>query len=284
MLLAMDLGLAQSTVLITGASGGIGRALARTFAEEGAGLVLTGHSRIGELTAWAADEFGDRALCVAADVRDPDAVDAAFAAGVRRFGRIDAAVANAGVWPVEDRALHQLDAARLADTVAVNLLGAAHTARAFMASLARTGAVPGRGAAMVCIGSTAGRFGERDHADYALAKAGLVGLVQSLKNELPRIDPLARINLVEPGWTVTEMAREALEDDVAVGRTLTTMALRRLGRADDVARACAVLCSPLAAAHLTGQTVTVAGGMEGRVLWDVDEADVEAVRRQARGD
>ncbi|WP_419191697.1 SDR family NAD(P)-dependent oxidoreductase [Engelhardtia mirabilis] len=279
----MDLGLAESTVLITGASGGIGRALARTFAAEGVRLVLTGHDRIAELTTWAAEEFGERALCVAADVREAEQVDAAFEAGAARFGRVDAAIANAGVWPIEDLPLHRIDGARLAQTIAINLLGAVHTARAFMQTLERLGPVAGRGAAMVCIGSTAGRFGERGHADYALAKAGLVGLVQSLKNELPRIDPLARINLVEPGWTVTEMARAALEDDGAVGRTLTTMALRRLGRADDVARVCACLCSPSASAHVTGQTITVAGGMEGRVLWDRSEIDVDAVRRSARG-
>ncbi|MHC4893801.1 MAG: SDR family oxidoreductase [Planctomycetota bacterium] len=78
------------------------------------------------------------------------------------------------------------------------------------------------------------------------------------------------------------MAREALEDDAAVQRALETMALRRLGRAEDVARAAAFLCSPLAAAHLTGQTLTVAGGMEGRRLWDGSGIDVEAVRQAAR--
>lgn len=270
--------------MITGASGGIGRALARTFFAEGAQLVLTGNRRLAELEGWAAAEFGDRALCRGADVRDADAVQRAFDDGVERFGRVDCTVANAGVWPSEDRPLQRLDPGRLADTVAVNLLGAAHTVRAFGAALERTGPIDGRGAAAVCIGSTAGRFGERDHADYAMAKAGLVGLVQSVKNELPRVDPLARINLVEPGWTVTEMARAALEDDGAVGRALSTMALRRLGRADDVARVCAMLCSPIAGAHLTGQTITVAGGMEGRALWTAEEIDVETVRRQARAD
>jgi 3-oxoacyl-[acyl-carrier protein] reductase len=279
----MDLGLSERVVWITGASGGIGRALARTFAAEGARLVLTGHRRAEELAAWAAEEFGERAVTAAVDVRDPAACEAAVALGRERFGRVDAAVANAGVWPTPDRPLHELEPERLAHTVAVNLLGAAHTARAWMGGLAADGPHPdGGGAALVCIGSTAGRFGERHHADYAAAKAGLVGLVQSLKNELPLIDPAARANLIEPGWTVTEMARAALEDDGAVRRALETMALRRLGRADDVARAAAFLCSPTAAAHLSGQTLTVAGGMEGRRLWDGATIDPDAVRAAAR--
>ncbi|MHC4264241.1 MAG: SDR family NAD(P)-dependent oxidoreductase, partial [Planctomycetota bacterium] len=264
----MDLGLEESTVLITGASGGIGRALARVFAEEGANLVLTGNSRFDELEDWARTSFGDRAVCASVDVRDPAACERAVDLGRERFGRVDHAVANAGVWPKPDRPLHELEPDRFADTVAVNLLGAAYTARAWMGGLAKEACseVSEDGRACVLIGSTAGHFGERFHSDYAAAKAGLVGLMHSLKNELPLLHPGGRVNLIEPGWTVTEMAREALEDDAAVQRALETMALRRLGRAEDVARAAAFLCSPLAAAHLTGQMLTMAGGMEGRRL------------------
>ncbi|MEO0652184.1 MAG: SDR family NAD(P)-dependent oxidoreductase, partial [Planctomycetota bacterium] len=265
----MDLGLDGRTVWITGASGGIGRALARAFHAEGANLLLTAHSRLAELERLAAEEFGDRAECLALDVRDPQACQAVVERGRARFGHVDCAVANAGVWPIPDRPLHELDPERFEATVAVNLIGKANTARAWMRGLADGGPRPdGGGGALVLIGSTAGRFGERFHSDYAAAKAGLVGLVQSLKNELPLVDPAARVNLVEPGWTVTEMVREAIEDDAAVRRALETMALRRLGRADDVARAAVFLCSPTAAAHVTGQVLTVAGGMEGRRLWD----------------
>ena len=279
----MELGLDGRTVLITGASGGIGRALARAFHAEGANLVLTAHSRLPELERLASEAFGERAVCVRVDVRDPQACAEAVERGRERFGRVDCAVANAGRWPAPDRALHELEPARFEDTVAVNLIGKAHTARAWMGGLAETGPHPdGGGAALVLIGSTAGRYGERFHSDYAAAKAGLVGLMRSLKNELPLLDPAARVNLIEPGWTVTEMAREALEDDRAVQRALETMALRRLGRADDVARAAVFLCSPRAAAHLTGQTLTVAGGMEGRRLWDGETIDAEAVRAAAR--
>ena len=104
----MDLGLADRTVLITGASGGIGRALARTFAAEGARLVLHGHSAFADMELWIAEqEWSDRALAVSADVTDPTEVDAMFAKGRERFGRIDVCVANAGVWPPDDERLHE---------------------------------------------------------------------------------------------------------------------------------------------------------------------------------
>jgi 3-oxoacyl-[acyl-carrier protein] reductase len=163
--------------------------------------------------------------------------------------------------------------------VAVNLLGAAWTARAWMASLARHGPrADGRGAAWVAVGSTAGRFGEAGHADYAMAKAGLRGLMLSLKNEVVRLDPYARANLVSPGWTVTEMARPALDEPGAVAGVLRTMPLRQLARPEDVARVVATLLSPAASRHVSGEDITVAGGMEGRVQWAVEDVDVPAVR------
>lgn len=276
----MDMQLSDKTALITGASGGIGRAMAQLFGEEGCGLVLTGHGRQAELEAWLADQpFAGRALAVQADVTDPAAMEAACAAGAERFGRLDVCLANAGVWPVEDVPLAAMDPGRLRRTVEVNLLGAAHTARAFLASLAASGPRDdGHGAVLLFTGSTAGRFGERHHADYALAKAGLVGLVQTLKNEIVLDDPYGRVNLVEPGWTVTHMARPALDQPGVIAKVTSTMALRQLARARDIAATCLALASPALSRHVTGQVITVAGGMEGRRLWEPDQIDEAAVR------
>src|SRR6266571_7066854 len=105
----MDLALAQRTVLVTGASGGIGRALALAFAAEGANLVLHANSRPGELDAFVAEHgLAGRAVSVRADVARAAEIDAACAAGVARFGRLDAAVVNAGVFPPEDVPLHAM--------------------------------------------------------------------------------------------------------------------------------------------------------------------------------
>ncbi len=246
-------------VLITGASGGIGRALAEVFAETGARLILAAHRNRRALEDHVAGRpWRDRATVLALDVTDPAAVAAALGAGP-----VDVCIANAAIGPVEDVPLHAMAEARIRSVVEVDVLGAIFTARAFLAALARTGAREG-GASLIFIGSTAGRFGEAGHAEYAASKAALHGLMLSLKNEIVRLDPHGRVNLVEPGWTRTPMIDVDLEA-AAIQRTLATMPLKRLAEPEDVARAALWLASP-AARHVTGQVLTVAGGMEGRVV------------------
>lgn len=276
----MDLGLRDKVVLITGASGGIGRAMASAFGAEGCQLALGSHGQHAQLESWLADQpFAARALALRFDVADAQATERAVAQALERFGRLDVGLANAGVWPVPDAPLDQMDPERLRRTVEVNLLGAAHTARSFLAALRRTGPRDdGHGASLVFTGSTAGRFGERCHADYALAKAGLTGLVQSLKHEIVDLDPWGRVNLVEPGWTVTHMARPALEQPGAIARVVATMPLRQLARAKDIAATALWMASPTMSRHVTGQFVTVAGGMEGRLRWTSEQVDEGAVR------
>ena len=116
------------------------------------------------------------------------------------------------------------------------------------------------------VGSTAGIFGEAGHADYAAAKSAILGgLLLSLKNEAVRRNPQTRVNAVAPGWTVSPMTERLLDDD-QVNRISRTMALRKVATADDVAAQIVALASPLLSGHVTGQVVSVAGGMEGRVL------------------
>lgn len=282
----MELGLEDHVALLTGASGGIGRALMEGFAAEGARLVLVGGSRTPELETYVATRpWRERALCVRADVSKLPEVEAAFARGVERFGRIDVTVANAGQWPRPDEMLHEASEARIRGALDANLFGSLWTARSFMATLARTGArVDGRGASLVFIGSTAGRFGERGHADYATAKSALRGLMLSLKNEIVRLDRFARVNLVEPGWTMTHMARADLDTPGVIEQVTRTMALRQIGRAADVARAVLFLASPFASRHVSGETLTIAGGMEGRSLWKAGEIDEAAVRARLASD
>ena len=156
----MDMHLDTSTVLITGASGGIGRALATAFADEGARLVLHAHTGGERLRTSSVPDLGC-ARVVEGDIRNPAEVQACFAAGEDRFGRIDIAIANAGVWPSASQMLHEMSVERITDTISVNLLGATWTARAWMAGLREHGPrADGRGACLLFIGSTAGRFGE----------------------------------------------------------------------------------------------------------------------------
>lgn len=280
----MDLGLTDRTVLVTGASGSLGRATAAAFAAEGARVALHAHSAAGEMEDWLLEQpWRERSMTVEGDVRSPAEMDAAMDAVRTAWGRVDVCVANAGKWPEPEERLDQSSVERIRETVEVNLLGALWTARAFLACLAATGPRgDGTGASLVLIGSTAGRFGERMHADYAAAKAGLVGLARTLKNEIVLLDPFGRVNVVEPGWTIGHRPKPALERPGVIARVVRTMAVRQLGRAEDVARAVVVLSSPVASRHVSGEVLTVAGGMEGRALWREDEIDEDAVRRRLR--
>jgi 3-oxoacyl-[acyl-carrier protein] reductase len=209
-----------------------------------------------------------RVLPVRADVRRTDEIDAAMGAAVAAFGRVDVCVANAGIWPEEAEGLDSMPERRARDVIETNLLGSMWTARAFAAALRRTGPRPdGHGASVVFIGSTAGRFGEPGHADYAASKAALRGLVLTLKNDIVHIDPWARVNLVDPGWTVTPMAEHSLAQGGKLDAVTRTMPLRRVASPADVAAAVLFFASPVLSRHVSGESLTVAGGMEGRILW-----------------
>jgi 3-oxoacyl-[acyl-carrier protein] reductase len=255
----MDSALGDKVAFITGASGGIGQELVRAFVTEGTRVAAC--SRRG-LPA------EDRVLPLRADVRRLDELEAAMAQAVATFGRVDVCVANAGIWPEESRLLDELPEARIREVIDTNLLGAMWTARAFFTALRQTGPRPdAQGASLIFIGSTAGRFGERGHAEYAASKAALRGLVLTLKNEIVTLDPWARVNLVEPGWTVTPMAQATLESTGALATVTRTMPLRRVASPSDIAATVLHLASPTLARHISGETITIAGGMEGRVLW-----------------
>jgi 3-oxoacyl-[acyl-carrier protein] reductase len=153
---------------------------------------------------------------------------------------------------------------RWRNTMAADLDSVFLTCRGFLRHVKKTGS-----GNIVIVSSTAGIFGEAGHSDYAAAKSALAfGLARSLKNEIVRIAPRGRVNVVCPGWTVTGMTRSTLEDPAEGERITRTMSLRKLGRAEDVARTVIMLASDRISGHVTGQIVTVAGGMEGRVVHD----------------
>jgi 3-oxoacyl-[acyl-carrier protein] reductase len=250
----VDAGLAGKRVLVTGASGGIGSACARAFAAEGAEIIVHYH-RGRDRAAALAVELGGAAV-VGADLVDENEVAGLF----DEAGRLDICAAVAGAWPHEDRPVWELPLERWRATVDANLTATFLTARGFLAQL------EDRPGSLVLVGSTAGIFGEAGHADYAAAKSALLyGLLLSLKNEVVRRHPGVRVNAVAPGWTDSPMTRGHVSDE-QVRRISRTMALRKLARAEDVARQVVVLASDQLSGHVTGEVVTIAGGMEGRVV------------------
>jgi 3-oxoacyl-[acyl-carrier protein] reductase len=256
---AVDTGLAGKAVLVTGGAGGIGSECVRAFAAEGARVVV--HYNTSRERAEALAEELPGAVAIGADLTNEGEVDSLFTRAREELGGIDVCAAVAGVWPRDDEPVWRLSLARWEDVLRANLTATFLTARGFLREVERSGH-----GNLVLVGSTAGRFGEAGHADYAAAKSAIqVGLLLSLKNEIVRIAPAGRVNAVAPGWTYSPMTRGAL-DPAVVERISRTMALRKVAMAEDIARAVVVLASDELSGHVTGELVTVAGGMEGRTV------------------
>jgi 3-oxoacyl-[acyl-carrier protein] reductase len=254
----MELGLEGTAALVTGGAGGIGAATARALAGEGARVAVHYHASREKAERLAAEIGG---VALQADLRDEAAADGLVPAAVEQLGRLDVCVANAGTWDPEDVPIAEMSLARWRDTIESNLTATFLTARAYLRHVAAAGE-----GSLVIVGSTSGIFGESGHVDYSAAKAAMTyGMLPTLKNEIVRTAPLGRVNVVAPGWTVTPMTEHELTQET-VDRVTATMALRKVATAEDVARAIVFLCSPLASGHVTGQVITVAGGMEGRLL------------------
>jgi 3-oxoacyl-[acyl-carrier protein] reductase len=251
----VETGLRGKRVLVTGASGGIGGACVRAFAAEGARVAAHYYRGRDRAEALATEAV------VGGDLTVEDDVARAFHEAREALGGIDICVAVAGAWPSEDVPVWELPLRRWEDTLRTNLTSAFLTARAFLREVARTGH-----GSLVMIASTAGIFGEAGHADYAAAKSAIAGgLLLSLKNEIARIAPLGRVNVVAPGWTESPMTRGHVDPD-RVRAVSRTMALRKVAQPEDVARQVVALASDEISGHVTGQVVIVAGGMEGRIV------------------
>jgi 3-oxoacyl-[acyl-carrier protein] reductase len=271
----MNTELEGKVIVITGASGGIGSALARKFSAEGARLVLHCRSQVARARTLQTELSDAESIVVKADLTKEADARRLFAKAKSHFGRVDTLVANAGSWATRDVPVHQMSLRQWRWTLDAVLTSAFLSLREFLRLVARQ-----RRGNTVLIASTAGVFGEAGHADYASAKSAMAfGLTRTLKNEIARLAPHTekycggRVNCVCPGWTVVPRTAAKLRDAAAVRKIAATMALPQIGRGDDVANAAVFLSSDALARHITGQTIVVAGGMEGRWLWRPEEID-----------
>jgi len=269
----MNTELEGKVIIVTGASGGIGSAIARRFADEGARLVL--HYCRGQTSAerLRAELSGAETMLVRADLTNETETGRLFASASKKFGRVDTLVANAGWWETREVPLHEMTLKQWRATLDAVLTSTFLTAREFFRLVTKQ-----RRGNAVLIGSTAAVFGEAGHADYASAKAAMAfGLTRTLKNEIARIAPHTknycggRVNCVCPGWTIVPRNASKLGDTAVVKKIAATMALPQIARPDDIANLVVFLSSDRLARHTTGQTIVVAGGMEGRQLWRPEE-------------
>ena len=222
---------------------------------------------------------GTESILLRADLTREAEVADLFSQAKSAVGKIDSLVANAGIWVEEDRTIQDMSLAQWQRTMDADLTSVFLCCREFFKIVQAQ-----RHGNVVLVGSTAGIFGEAGHADYAAAKSAMAyGLTRTLKNEISRIAPHTaaycggRVNCVCPGWTVTPLTEKYLQNEALVRRVTATMALPQIARAEDIANAIVFLASDTLARHITGQTLVVAGGMEGRLLWNEMEVDVTQV-------
>jgi 3-oxoacyl-[acyl-carrier protein] reductase len=254
----VDLGLSKRGVLVTGASGGIGAATATAFAAEGARVAVhcfRNRDRAEEL----AKQIGGHV--VQGDLRRPEGAASVMAQSLAALGTIDVCVANSGGWDEEDVPVWEMSLERFENVLGDNLVAPFLTCRDYLRHVKETGI-----GNIVLVSSVSALFGEAGNADYAAAKAGVAyGFARTLKNEIVRIAPDGRVNVVAPGWTLTDHVSAAL-DPQAVERATATRPLKRLATPEDVASAIVWLASPTASGMCSGEIVHVAGGMEGRIV------------------
>lgn len=242
--------LTGKTALVTGASRGIGRAVALQLAGAGADVAVTYLSREAEAESVAAEirALGRRAATFGGNLADPATCERLAAMVRKAFGRLDCFVANAGIWPPEEVALGALSPARWRETMSANLDAIFLSTRAALQLM-------GPGGRVVLISSTAGQRGEAFHGDYAATKGAVIALTKSLAIEYA---PDILVNCVAPGWVDTEMCAPAFAGK-GRERVRQTIPLRRIPPPEDIAGPVVFLCSDLAR-HITGEVLNVNGG------------------------
>ncbi len=266
----MDLHLQDKHVLVTGASGGIGTEITRIFLQEGAKVTAQYNTKIATLQEFLASNH-NTIQAIQADLRKEEDVQNLFNKANETFGRVDVLIANAGLWPKENVPIHKMTLERWNNTISTDLTSVFLCTKYFNQNLVNC---PGDYGSIILTGSTAGVFGEANHGDYSSAKAAMRGFMLSVKNEMVHLAPKGRINIVNPGWTVTPMAKGALEDKHSVKRILQTIPMRKVAGPNDIANTIVFLSSEVTAGHISGQYITIAGGMEGRVLFEREEIDI----------
>src|SRR6476469_6019876 len=241
--------LAGKVALVTGASRGIGRAVAARLAEQGATVVAAARGDNANACAEQLTAAGHKAEPLSLDVTDADAVAAAPGDIVKRHGRLDIIVSNAGI--TRDQLLMRMKREDWDAVLATNL-----TATFLLSQAALRPMLKQRGGRIIAVGSVVGQMGNAGQTNYAASKAGLIGFAKALAREVA--SRAITVNVVAPGMIDTDMTR-AIAGKAQIDWS-SQIPLGRLGTVDEVAAAVSFLASD-EASYITGHVLAVNGGM-----------------------
>ena len=238
------------TAIVTGASQGIGRAIAQGLSDAGANVVVNyfeeGKGANRRLAEQVAESFGDRAIAAAADVRNPEQLAGMVQQAIARFGGVDILVNNAGI--LRDKSFKKMTLDDWNAVIDTNLTGVFNACKAAAEVLRDGGSIVN----IASLSAVTGFFGQ---ANYASAKAGVMTLTKVLSKELARRN--IRVNAIAPGVVMTEMGESIPEENRKA--MLAQVPLGRFAQPSEIADVALFLCSGLSS-YVTGQTIHVNGG------------------------
>jgi 3-oxoacyl-[acyl-carrier protein] reductase len=242
----------NKVALISGGSRGIGAACVRMFIEAG-GRVAFSYQRAREAAERLIAECGaERCAAFQAELSSPEAAADLVRQTVERFGRLDALVANHGIWPPDHLPIDTVPNDLWRRTMAVNLDSVFGLVKHAAAQMKRQG-----GGSMVLISSASGQRGEAFHTPYAATKGALISMVKGLSTELAA-DHI-RVNCVAPGWVATDMSAPALSNPEFRKEAMALVPLGRPGKPEEIAAPVLFLCTEHAG-NIMGEVVNANGG------------------------
>jgi 3-oxoacyl-[acyl-carrier protein] reductase len=250
----MQINLENQVAVVTGGSRGIGAATVKLFAAAGAKVVFSyrqAAAAAGEVVH-RCGSYAPNVVALRAEVSRMAEAKRLVGEAVRRFGRLDVLVANAGIWNAEPAPIERLTERQWDEMMAINLKGVYAVIHYAVPAMIRRHA--GR---IIVVSSTAGQRGEAFHTHYGASKGGVISLVKGLSTELAPHGIL--VNCVAPGWVATDMCTPVVRNRREYQQVLRTIPLHRLARPEEIAAPILFLASEMAS-YMTGEIVNVNGG------------------------
>jgi 3-oxoacyl-[acyl-carrier protein] reductase len=251
--MSVTLDFSGKVAVVSGGSRGVGAATVKMFVQAGGKAVFNYQKNKEAAEKVVAACGGNNAHAVQVDLDSPQSAKKLIDAAVERFGRVDAVVANHGVWPSGDVSIDTMSDEQWRRSMAINLDSVFGLVKHGVAQMKRQKS----GGNVVLISSTAGQRGEAFHTDYAASKGALISMTKGLATELAR-DHI-RVNCVAPGWVYTDMSAPALDDPKVREWAMGFVPLKRPGTVEEIAAPILFLCT-VHAGFITGEIFNVNGG------------------------